>query len=357
MLKYIKSGMLIALLPAFFTGCKHNELVVPDARESYRPAGDFVKNNYDLQLFNAALEYTGLATELNGEGPFTLFAPNNNAFNELGITRISDFQRLNKDSLKLAMQYHILNRRLPLTDMPTNGVDVRYMNLAGREVYLTLASMDPKSPGFALNNLFVNGSFAVKKNVVLSNGILNVMDKVIKYIPGSVQQFLAAKPEYSVYVAALKQSGLWEQLSGAGPFTIFAPDNAALERQGITMETLSTYNAEKYVTARLFGMYILPGKNLFLTDFIALNTIYGTPQLQAKIANDNFIYRLTATKNLSQVTPSEFSLAYQDPENPALGSQGTVYGNTSRKNDNLTDNGIVHYLPDLVIKPKVALKK
>ncbi|RBL89440.1 fasciclin domain-containing protein [Chitinophaga flava] len=349
MLKYIKSCLLIALLPVMFTGCKHDELTVPDTGESYRHAGDFVKNNYDLQLFNAALEYTGLAADMNGEGPFTLLAPNNAAFNELGITRASDFQRLNKDSLKQAMQYHILNRRLPVNEIPSNGVDVRYLNLAGKEVYLTFAT----SP----NNLFVNGSFAVKKNVVLANGILYVMDKVMKYIPGTVQQFLAAQPEYSVYVVALKQSGLWEQLSGAGPFTVFAPDNAALERQGITMETLPAYNSDKYVTARLFGMYILPGRSLFLTDFQALYAIYGTASLQAKIANDNFIYRLTATKNTYMLAPTEYSFAYINPENPALGSLGTVYGNTSRKNDNLTNNGIVHYLPDLVIKPKEALKK
>ncbi len=357
MRKYIKSCMLMALLPVLFTGCKHDELTVPDSRESYRLAGDFVKNNYDLQLFNAALEYTGLSTEMNGEGPFTLLAPNNSAFNELGITRASDFQRLNKDSLKLAMQYHILSRRLPISDIPTNGVDVRYLNLAGKEVYLTYATLNPKNAAYPFNNLFVNGSFAVKKNVTLVNGVLYVMDKVMKYVPGTVQQFLAAQPEYSVYVAALKQSGLWEQLSGAGPFTIFAPDNAALERQGITMENLSLYNSNKYVTARLFGMYVLRKRSLFLTDFPALFIIYGTEQLQTKIADDNFIFLISATKNTYLATPTEFSFAYIDPDNPALGNQGTVYGNTSRKNDNLTDNGIVHYLPDLVIKPEAAIKK
>ncbi|WP_170137881.1 fasciclin domain-containing protein [Chitinophaga dinghuensis] len=357
MLKYIKSCMWIALLPVLFTGCKHDELTVPDSRESYRLAGDFVKNNYDLQLFNAALEYTGLSVDMNGEGPFTLLAPNNSAFNELGITRASDFQRLNKDSLKLAMQYHILNRRLPLSDIPTNGVDVRYLNLAGKEVFLTFAAVNPNNPGFPVNNLYVNGSFAVKKNVTLANGVLYVMDKVMKYIPGTVQQFLAAQSEYSVYVAALKQSGLWEQLSGAGPFTIFAPDNAALGRQGITMENLSLYNSNKYVTARLFGMYVLSKRNLFLTDFPAMYIIYGSSQLKAKISNDNYIFLVSATKSTYQVTPTEFSFSYVDPDNPALGNQGTVYGNTSRKNDNLTDNGIVHYLPDLVIKPEVAIKK
>lgn len=350
MLKYIKSCLFIALLPAVLTtGCKHDELTVPDTRESYRHAGDFVKNNYDLQLFNAALEYTGLSVEMNGEGPFTLLAPNNNAFNELGITRASDFQRLNKDSLKKAMQYHILSRRLPVNEIPSNGVDVRYLNLAGKEVYLTFAS--------AQNNLFVNGAWAVKKNVVLANGMLYVMDKVMKYIPGTVQQFLAAQPEYSVYMAALKQSGLWEQLSGEGPFTVFAPDNAALERQGITMETLASYNADKYVTARLFGVYVLPKKSLFLTDFPALYAIYGTEGLQTKIANDNFTYRITAVKNTYLGSATEYAFSYIDPANPAWGNLGTVNGNTSRKNDNLTDNGIVHYMPDLVIKPNVALKK
>ncbi|SHM47822.1 Fasciclin domain-containing protein [Chitinophaga jiangningensis] len=357
MFTYIRSCMLLALLPLAFTACKHDELVMPDQKESYRLAGDFIKNNYDLSLFNAAMEYTGLAAEMNGPGPYTLLVPGNTAFNELGITRASDFLRLNKDSLKAALQYHILTRRLPASAIPANGVDIRYGNMAGREVYLTYASFPVDYPQFPQNQLFINGSYAVKKDVVLANGVLYVLDKVMKYTPGTVQDWLAARAEYSVFVAALKQFGLWGDMSAAGSMTVFAPDNEAMKRAGITMESLKALTPERYIGARLFGIYLLRNKRFFLTDFPAFAIIYGTTGVELSIEGDVYNYTLNATKNFGQLAPAEFTFGYKDPARPVLGVIRTVSSNTSRLTDNLTDNGIVHDMPGLVILPEEAQKK
>lgn len=347
--------MLVALLPVVFFGCKHDELVVPDAGATYRLAGDFIKNNYDLSLFNAAMEYTGLNTTMNEDGPFTLFVPGNTAFNDLGITRAADFEKLNKDSLKAALQYHILARRLPSTDIPSNGVDVRYTNLANEQVYITYASFPVDYPQFPVNYLFINGAYASKKDVVLANGVLYVIDRVMKYTPGTVQAWLAARSEYSVFVAGLKQFGLWDQLAGEGPFTVFAPDNTALENAGITMESLPTLTTDRYIGARLFGVYVLPKKRFFLTDFPAFATIYSDGGITATIANDTYQYILSATKNYINGA-TEYIFSYQDPARPFLGTLRSVAGNTSRRNDNLTDNGVVHYLPQVLILPDEAKK-
>lgn len=352
MFKYV----LVALLPVVFFGCKHDDLVVPDAGKTYRLAGDFIKNNYDLSLFNAAMEYTGLSKDMNGEGPFTLLVPGNTAFNDLGITRASDFEKLDKDSLKTALQYHILSRRLPSTEIPSNGVDVRYANLAGKEVYLTYASYQVDYPQYPSNYLFINGSYATKKDVVLSNGILYVIDQVMKYTPGTVQGWLAARSEYSVFVAALKQFGLWEQLAGEGPFTVFAPDNAALENAGITLESLPTFTTDRYIGARLFGVYILPKKRFFLTDFPAFETIYSNGGITATIANDTYQYKLSARKAYNSSSATVYTFSYLNPANPFEGTIRSVSGNTSRRNDNLTDNGVVHYMPQVLILPEEAKK-
>ncbi|SEA84508.1 Fasciclin domain-containing protein [Chitinophaga terrae (ex Kim and Jung 2007)] len=357
MFKYIRTCMMLSLLPLAFSACKHDELAVPGEKESFRLAGDFIRNNYDLSLFNAAMEYTGLAEEMNGPGPYTLLVPGNTAFNELGITRPSDFQKLNKDSLKAALQYHILSRRLPSSAIPANGVDIRYTNLANKEVYLTYAAFPVDYPQFPTNHIYVNGSFVTKKDVVLANGILYVLDKVIKYNPGTVQDWLAARPEYSVFVAALKQFGLWNQLSGEGPFTVLAPDNEALAKAGITMESLQLYTPERYLGARLFGVYLLRKRHFFLTDFPAFSSMYGASGTQAAIEGDSYEYTMSATKNTYQVSPTVYTFGYQDPARPFLGVLRSVTGNTSRRNDNLTDNGVVHYLPGVVVMPEEALKK
>lgn len=357
MFTYIKSCLLLAALPLALAGCKHDELVLPDQQESFRLAGDFIKNNYDLSLFSAAVDYTGLAQELNGPGPYTLFAPGNTAFNELGITRAADFQRLNKDSLKAALQYHILTRRLPSTDIPANGVDIRYANLAGKEVFLTYASFPVDYPQYPQNSIYINGAYALKKDVTLANGVLYVVDKVMKYTPGTVQDWLAARPEYSVFVAALKQFGLWEDLKAEGPVTVFAPDNNAMEKAGITLESLKALSPDRYIGARLFGVYLLRKKRFFLTDFPAFTTIYNAGSVQLPIQGDVYEYTLTATKNNYLQTPTEFTFGYMDPARAYLGVLRRVSGNISRLTDNLTDNGIVHYMPQLVILPEEAQKR
>lgn len=354
MFKYIRTCISVVLLPLLFTACKHDDLEVPDTQQSYRQAGDFIKNNYDLSLLNAAVERAGLMEELNGKGPFTILAPGNTAFNEIGIRKPADFDRMSPDSLRNLLHYHLLNRRLIVSEIPVNGVDVRYETLyGGRQLYTTLASYyNGGSPSYASNNLFFNGAYCTKKDITLSNGSLFVIDKVMKYTPGTVQDWLANHSEYSVFVAALKQFSLWEQLSQEGPFTVFAPDNSVLEAAGITASSLASMQTDQYIGARLFGVYILPKKRYFITDFSAFNTIYGFNGFTAKIPNDNCDYSVMGTKNLGN--PGEYTFRVFHPT--VLGPLRSVTGNISGRNDNLTDNGIVHYIPAVLYYPEEAKK-
>jgi uncharacterized surface protein with fasciclin (FAS1) repeats len=353
MFKHITTCISLALLPLLFTACKHDDLAVPDVNQQYRNAGDFIKNNYDLSLFNAAVERAGLKEELNSKGPITLLAPGNTAFNELGITRPSDFERMDADSLRNAMLYHVLDRRLVMGDIPVNGVDVRYTTLyGGRQLYTTLASyFITGSPEFSQNNLFFNGAYTTKKNVTLANGSLYVIDKVMKYTPGTVQDWLSAHAEYSVFVAALKHFNLWEQLKAEGPFTVFAPDNAALAAAGITAESLPEMRTDEYIGARLFGVYILPKRRFFITDFVAFNTIYGNNSYSDRIPNDTCNYSLMGMKSFIGTSPAEYTFSVTTPDAMPLRA---VSGNLSGRNDNLTDNGIIHHMGAALYMPDEA---
>ena len=355
MFKYIRTCISVALLPLLFTACKHDDLEVPDIQQNYRQASDFIKNNYDLSLFSAAVERAGLTAELNGPGPFTLLAPSNTAFNELGIRKPADFDRMAVDSLRDLIHYHLLNRRLTSNEIPVNGVDVRYETLyGGRQLYTTLASyFDGGDPAFASNFLFFNGAYATKKDITLANGSLFVIDKVTKYTPGTVQEWLSVRPAYSVFVAALKKFNLWEQLSQDGPFTVFAPDNTVLEAAGITAASLAAMQTELYNGDRLFGVYILPKKRYFITDFAAFTVIYGTGAYTAKIPNDNNTYTLGGSKNTYNGLPAEYSITVSTPDGFPVRSVGS---NISGRNDNLTDNGIVHHITGVLYNPEEAKK-
>lgn len=91
---------VLFMLSFFLFSCEHPDLTVVVPNENLRPASDFIKNNYEMTLFSAALEKVGLASTLNEKGPYTVLVPTDAAFNELGIFRPSDFDKMNLDSLK-----------------------------------------------------------------------------------------------------------------------------------------------------------------------------------------------------------------------------------------------------------------
>jgi uncharacterized surface protein with fasciclin (FAS1) repeats len=344
------------LVTVGITGCDHDDLELDNEVTNYRPAADFIRNNYDLTLFYAALERTSLVEELNGEGPFTVLAPRNTAFNELGIRKPEDFDNMDVDSLRNMMRYHVLDRRLLLSEIPVNGVDVRYATLhEGKQLYTTLASRYAGNPGSTLENqLFFNGAYAARKDITLSNGILCVLDKVMKYNPGTVQEWLDKHTEYSILVAGLKKFGLWERLAKEGPFTIFAPDNDAFIAAGMDMAAVEMLDTDNYIGARLFGIYVLPKKRYFITDFAAFTIIYSIGGFTAGVENDKYTYSLSGQMEYYLGTPASYNMAVRNPDDVFGGPIRQVTGNTSSRNDNLTDNGVVHYMPEVLIRPEEA---
>ncbi|UYQ95643.1 fasciclin domain-containing protein [Chitinophaga horti] len=357
----IRTCLTAALIATTFAACKHEDLDVPDENKTFRLAGDFIRNNYDLSMFAAAIEHAGMQEELNTVGPYTIFAPNNTAFAQLGINRPSDFANMNKDSLRNLLHYHMLDRRLLRADLPTNSLDTRYASLyEGREPYFTFATYGSSGPAYSSNFVFVNGAFVVKNDVALSNGVLHVVDKVMKYTPGTVQEWLGKRAEYSVFVEGLKKFGYWEQLAEEGTRTVYAPDNDAFEQAGITAEWIQQANVNEYVGARLFGIYILPGRRFFTGDFIAAGIIFGNGGFGALIPGDTYKFTVRGEKDTYRQQPTSIAITFTDPateERPWDQPVRDVTSNIPGRIDNLTDNGVVHYIPDVLVLPNEAEKK
>lgn len=344
-----------------FFSCKHDNLLVPKPNENIRPAADFIKNNYDFKLLYAALEYTGLVQELNGSGPFTILAVGDKGFNALGIYTVADVQRLNKDSLRQALRYHVLNRRLLTSDIPTNGVDVRYETLAGKELYASAITPN--------GNFYFDGSMLTRSNITLANGVLHVLVKMMQYHQGvTVQDFLASRPQYSIYVAGLKKFGLWDELAQPGPFTIFAPNNQAFAGNGITVEQISGLNTNNYNGGRLFGAYIMYGKHYFISDKYIFYQTGGEYSYSNKLRNDDWYLNFTTydtwTTGDTQVYLSypELNVGRPDPNSPGsyllVGRVDQVYSNLRplESYDHLCENGVVHDLHGLLVLPEQAAK-
>lgn len=340
---------LPALLLLFLNGCKNDDLEVVKVNENVRSGADFIKNNYQLTLFSAAIEKAGMFDQLNGAGPFTFLAPSDAAFNAIGILRASDFDKMNRDSLKSLVQRHILTRRVLLQDIPVNGIDIRYTTLAGTQVYASLASYFRGDVNQPLNYLYYNGAYVARKDVQLANGSLQLLNKVMKYDSGTVQDWLNSHAQYSIFVAGLKKFGLWNKLATAGPYTVFAPTNTAFESAGLTAAVVEALVPAEYDGNRLFGGYILNDKHFFISDVQVFSYFGNQGTYLKELENDVWCTELSATQANDKTLG--YSLRLKKARTGFSYTSKTGGNNSMASTDYLTDNGLVHSSNGVIALP------
>ena len=123
--------------------------------------------NDDLSTLVAAVKAAGLVETLQGTGPFTVFAPTNEAFAALPEgTLTSLLKPENKDQLVAILTYHVVSGKVMSTDL-SNGQKAATVN--GEMIKVKLA--DGKA--------MINGATVVAADVKASNGVVHVIDQVI----------------------------------------------------------------------------------------------------------------------------------------------------------------------------------
>lgn len=166
----------------------------------------------------AALQKAGLVSTLEGTGPFTVFAPTNDAFNalfaQLGVSGLSD---LSADALKPILLNHVLSGTVKAADITTG-------------YFATANSFGPNSSNVKVfiqksSGVMVDQSKVTTADVMASNGVIHVVDKVI--LPASIVSHAINNPDFSILVQAVVKASLVDALSATGPYTVFAPTNAA----------------------------------------------------------------------------------------------------------------------------------
>jgi len=174
-------------------------------------------NNFSILV--QALTKADLVNVLNSTGNFTVFAPTNAAFNtlfsELGI---SDIDALSKETLTPILLYHVLG-----TEAKSSMISSGYYNTLSPAQGSFLSLKVDVSSGVKLNNT----ANVTTADVDVKNGVIHVIDKVL-LSPTVVDQALN-NDSFSILVQAVVKAGLVDVLNGTGPFTIFAPTNAAFE--------------------------------------------------------------------------------------------------------------------------------
>lgn len=232
-----------------------------------------VKGSANLTLLDSALSKAGLLPTLDSTnpisitGPYTLFAPVNIAFSNIGFTD-STIYKDSVSQLKRLVLYHIIaGQKYYYATLP-QGINYPFPSASkGDTLYLTVGG----------GAIYVNGNYVTQNDVTASNGVIQVLNGVLIPPAGNILTVLANDTTLSYLSAAIAQAskGTYNLtiLLSSGVYTMFAPTNAAFR---LTPDsTISIIqNATPDTLARLLATHILSGR-VFSSDFTSTDTLYS----------------------------------------------------------------------------------
>ncbi|MEJ5964050.1 fasciclin domain-containing protein [Pedobacter immunditicola] len=218
-----KPAMIFALVATvLFSSCKKDqEEMIQD-----KTIVEIVNSNSNFSLLKAALSEAGLIDVLAANGPFTVFAPTNEALIAAGLDTDAKIKAVPVETLKKILLYHVLGQRVPSSAIATaNNTSVK--TAADLDVFITKNS----------TGVFVNGASVSQADIMASNGVIHVINSILMPPAGNIVEVAQANPNFSFLVAAVLRASqgstnVAQVLSGAGPLTVFAPTNQAFINAG-----------------------------------------------------------------------------------------------------------------------------
>ena len=260
----------------------------------------------------AALQEAELVSALQAEGPFTVFAPTNEAFAKLlASLGITAEQLLAHPQLSEVLLYHVVSGQVLSTDLQDQ---MTAETLNGEKITVDLS-----------NGVMINDSKVTAADVMATNGVIHVIDTVLvpasfkleaeEEMPATVVDIALSSNDFSMLVSLLQKADLVGALQGEGPFTVFAPTNAAFEKLlsalGITASDLM--NQPELAEVLLY--HVVPGKVMStdLTDGLMADTLNGE-KLTFDLTNGVMV-------NMSNVTAADIA----------------------------ADNGVVHVIDEVLV--------
>ncbi len=165
---------------------------------------DIAVGNEDFSILVEALTEANLVTTLQGEGPFTVFAPTNAAFaallDDLGVTKE---QLLAREDLADILLYHVVAGKVMSTDLE-DGMTPATVN--GATITVSIEG----------ETVMINESTVTTANVEASNGVIHIIDKVLLPPTEEVEEFYfdtvvdiaVGNEDFSILVEALTEANL-----------------------------------------------------------------------------------------------------------------------------------------------------
>ena len=251
------------------------------------PAATAASNNPVLSTLVTAVVEAGLVDTLNSEGPFTIFAPTNDAFAAIPADQLQAVLA-DQDLLTSVLTYHVIaGQSLSADGLSTAG---------------TLETVNGDSLTFGPEGTTVNGANVVCSDVTTANATVHIIDAVLmptaddmsggdagdammapsgpacSAVPadgegsfGGMADDPAAtaasnNPVLSTLVTAVVEAGLVDTLNSEGPFTIFAPTNDAFA--AIPADQLQAVLADQDLLTSVLTYHVIAGERLSSADLI-----------------------------------------------------------------------------------------
>ncbi len=258
------------------------------------PAATAASNNPVLSTLVTAVTEAGLVDTLNSDGPFTIFAPYNDAFAAIPEDTLAGILA-DQALLSSVLTYHVVAGQ---------SLDLQELADAG-----TLETVQGESLEFAVSGdlITVNGANVICGNVEVANGTVHLIDQVL--VPMEASDMMAGGPDLmamnigpacsavpadgegsfdgmaddpaataasnnpvlSTLVTAVTEAGLVDTLNSDGPFTIFAPYNDAFA--AIPEDQLSAILADKDLLTSILTFHVVAGDSLDLQQLIDAGTV------------------------------------------------------------------------------------
>ena len=234
----------------------------------------------------AAVQAAGLVETLKGEGPFTVFAPTEEAFAALPAGTLEQLLADPKGQLAQILLYHVVPGKVMAADVK-DGMSAA--TAQGSPVTFTVSSD---------GGVMINDAKVVATDIAATNGVIHVIDKVIlppadaaaeasaaapapaasAAVTATIPEVAAAAGSFKTLLAAVEAAGLAGELSGAGPFTVFAPtDEAFAKLPAGTVDTL--LQDPKGQLTQILLYHVVSGKVLAadVKDGMEAETLQGAP--------------------------------------------------------------------------------
>ena len=207
----------------------------------------------NLTMLGIALETTGLAAKLKEAGPFTLFAPTDQAFAQLEQTTLDDPKHFTE-----VLLHHVVAARV-LTESVATSTTVT--SLLGDNL-----RMHKNGNAFTIEDAQIT-----LPAIHATNGLIYVVNRVLlpplksatvanPSTPATVADLLASDPRFGTLVTALRATGVYTELQGSGPITFFAPTQQAFA--SLPPPLVNSLFKGNDVWARILRYHIVPGKKL-----------------------------------------------------------------------------------------------